>query len=165
MSTETAARPAVWTTRTGAALRWPARVAALALVLVLVGLLGHNVLVSRTAPAGRPVPQSAAMEDALGVRFSRVAVVGDGGLVTLSYVVLDAEKASAFQSDVTHPPLLRSESRTGSTQRVSLMRQGHALRAGQTYYLVYQDTRGALRSGDAVSIVKGSLTLAHVPVL
>ena len=64
-------------------------------------------------PGQPPVPQSAAMEDALGVRFSRVAVVGDGGLLTVSYVVLDAEKATRFQSDTTHPPVLRSEARDG----------------------------------------------------
>ena len=40
------------------------------------------------------------MEDALGIRISRVAVVGDGGLITMSYVVLDAEKAAKFQLDV-----------------------------------------------------------------
>jgi hypothetical protein len=105
------------------------------------------------------------MEDALGVRFSRVAVVGDGGLLTVSYVVLDAEKATRFQSDSTHPPVLRSEAREGSTRRVSLMKQGHNLRAGQTYYLVYENTAGALRPDEQVTIEDGALRLRHVPVL
>jgi hypothetical protein len=39
------------------------------------------------------------------------------------------------------------------------------LRAGQTYYLVYENTRAAIRPGERVTIVDGSLTLAHVPVL
>ena len=84
----------------------------LAAVALLVALVVGNLAQSR-AQASHLVPQSAAMENALGVRFSRVAVVGDGGLLTVSYVVLDAEKATRFQSDTTHPPVLRSEARDG----------------------------------------------------
>ena len=105
------------------------------------------------------------MEQQLGVRFSRVAVVGDGGLITVTYVVLDSEKASRFQSDAAHPPVLVSESRDLRTQRVSLMKQGHTLRSGQTYYLVYQNTRAALRPGEHATIVDGDVQLPHVPVL
>jgi len=110
-------------------------------------------------------PQSPAIEQQYGVRFSRIAVVGDGGLITLTYVVLDSEKASRFQTDVQNPPELRSEARDGGTKRVSVMKQGHALRPGQTYYLVYQNTKGALRHGEQASIVVRGLTLPHAPVL
>jgi len=129
-----------------------------------MALIISNVAQSR-AQASRAVPQNAAMEKALGVRFSRVAVVADGGLITVSYVVLDPEKASRFQLDGAHPPVLHSEARGLSTQRVSLMKQGHTLRAGQTYYLVYQNTRGALKPNELVSIDSGALHLRHVPVL
>ena len=136
----------------------------LAAVALLLALVAGNLAQSR-AQASHLVPQSAAMENALGVRFSRVAVVGDGGLLTVSYVVLDAEKATRFQSDTTHPPVLHSEARDAATWRVSLMKQGHNLRAGQTYYLVYENTAGALRSGEQVTIQDGTLRLRHVPVL
>jgi len=135
-----------------------------AVLAVLVALIIGNVVQSR-AQASRAVPQSAAMEQALGVRFSRVAVVADGGLITVSYVVLDPEKASRFQKDGEHPPVLNSESRGLSTRRVSLMKQGHTLRAGQTYYLVYQNTKGALRPSEQVSIDAGGQHLRHIPVL
>lgn len=136
----------------------------LAVLAVLMALIISNLAQSR-AVASRAVPQNAAMEKALGVRFSRVAVVADGGLITVSYVVLDPEKASRFQLDGAHPPVLHSEARGLSTQRVSLMKQGHTLRAGQTYYLVYQNTRGALKPNELVSIDPGALQLRHVPVL
>ena len=136
----------------------------LAVLAVLMALIISNLAQSR-ALASRAVPQNAAMEKALGVRFSRVAVVADGGLITVSYVVLDPEKASRFQLDGANPPVLHSEARGLSTQRVSLMKQGHTLRAGQTYYLVYQNTRGALRPNELVSIDAGELHLLHVPVL
>ena len=134
------------------------------LVTLLVAAIAGNLVQSR-AQATRVTPQSAALEEALGVRFSRVAVVGDGGLITLSYVVLDSAKATEFQSNTAHPPVLQSEARPKSTKRVSLMKQGHNLRAGQTYYLVYENTAGALRPQEEVSIDVGNLHLRHFPVL
>lgn len=135
------------------------------LVVAFLGLLGARAAWGDHDPADPAMPRSAEVETALGVRFSRVAVVGDGGLVTLSYVVLDVEKASRFQSDTQHPPVLRSEARDASTRRVSMMRQGHINRAGATYYFVYQNTAGALRPGEDVTIEYGGLRLEHVPVL
>lgn len=137
--------------------------AVLAIALVVGILVGLRVWSS--ADAAGTFPQSAAIEQQYGVRFSRVAVVGDGGLITLTYVVLDSEKATRFQSDVGNPPELRSEARDGGTKRVSVMKQGHILRAGQTYYLVYQNTKGALRHGEKTSIRVGNLVLSHAPVL
>lgn len=139
----------------------------LALVVVLVALA--TVLVVRYAPqpGARPahVPRSAELEARTGVRITRVAVVGDGGLVTVFYLVLDPEKATRFQADRDHPPTLSSEARDASTHRTSIMRTGHGLRAGQTYYLVYQNTGGALRSGETVTLSYGGAALHHVPVL
>jgi hypothetical protein len=159
MNTEVEVR----TTRWPGSRRWTAPVA-LVLAAALVLMAGY-LLVGLKAAAGTTMPQSSEMESALGIRFSRVAVVGDGGLVTLSYVVLDQEKAFRFQTDVEHPPSLHSEERTGGTHRVSLMRQGHNLRAGQTYYLVFQNTAGAIRAGELADIEYGSMHLRHVPVL
>ena len=155
--------PSPRTSRDGRA-RTALAVVAVLLVAVL-GPLGARALRAGDDDPGRPVPQSAEMETALGVRMSRVAVVGDGGLVTLSYVVLDVDKASRFQADTKHPPVLRSEARDGSTSRVSIMRQGHINRAGATYYFVYQNTGGALRAGEDVTIEYAGLRLEHVPVL
>lgn len=134
-----------------------------ALLLGVTATAGYFALREQHAPSG--FPQSAAMEHRFGVRFTRVAVVGDGGLIVLTYVVLDAEKATRFQDDREHPPLLASEERELSTRRISVMKQGHSLRPGQTYYLVYQNTRGALRPGELATIRDGGLQLRHVPVL
>ncbi|EWT01394.1 hypothetical protein N865_08690 [Intrasporangium oryzae NRRL B-24470] len=143
---------------------WPVRIVLGVVVVALLALGAHTVWSDRS-DAARAVPQSTAMESALGIRFSRVAVVGDGGLVTLFYVVLDAEKANTFQSDLKHPPVLTSEARDGSTRRVSIMRPGHGLRPGSTAYLVYENTAGALRPNELVTISYGGMTLQHVPVL
>jgi hypothetical protein len=82
------------------------------------------------------------------------------------YVVLDSAKASAFQSDVKHPPVLRDEQDGGIASQTEQMRQGHELRPGQTYYLLYSDPKGAIRPGDTVVIEdKDGGRLAGVPVL
>jgi hypothetical protein len=148
----------------GPRVRWLA-MAATALVVVALGFTGYRLLSGPGSGDARAFPRSPAMEEQYGIRFSRVAVVGDGGLITLTYVVLDSEKATRFQSDLAHAPQLVSESRPLGTQRVSVMKQGHSLRVGQTYYLVYQNTRGALRPGELATIVEGDVRLEHVPVL
>ncbi|MDX6228053.1 MAG: hypothetical protein QOI76_1443 [Frankiales bacterium] len=141
------------------------QVLGLALVIALLALLGYNLTSIGGSSAGpHKMPQNAAMEDKLGIRFSQVAVVGDGGLVTVTYVVLDSEKASKFQNDVAHPPILKSEARKGSAGRVSLMKQGHTLRAGQKYYLVYQNPADLVRHNEKIEIDYGQLSLKHVPV-
>jgi hypothetical protein len=139
-------------------------------LLILLGLfVGWLVLVTRAphAAASPPSrgPQSSALERATGVRFTRVVVVGDGGLVTVFYEVVDPERATQLQADRDHPPRLSSDARRGGTQRASIMRAGHQMRAGQTYYFVYENTKGAIRPGEHVDITYGGHTLREVPVL
>jgi len=139
-------------------------------LLVLVAILSSGstavaYVLTRPDSATSGFPHSVAMEQQLGVRFSRVVVVGDGGLVQLSFVILDPDKATEFEASLRKPPAIMSESRAGGTTRISVMKQGHNLIAGQTYYLVYQNTRGAVRPGERVTIVRGRLQLHHVPVL
>jgi hypothetical protein len=139
----------------------------LLVLLLAVGLLGV-VLVRFTGIAGaRPgpdVPQDGRMEGALGVRFTRAAVVADGGIVELRYIVLDTQKGSAFQNDVKHPPVLKNEKNGKVAWRTALMKQGHELRPGQTYYILYLNNQNAIRRGDRIRIEAGPHRLAHVPV-
>ncbi len=150
-----------------AAWSWTGWATALLVIVMIVGggMVVRNLTAGQATPGGTTVPTSADLESALGVRMSQVAVVGDGGLVQLNFVVLDAEKARQFIADTSHPPVITSEDRDGGTSRVSVMRQGHNMRPGQTYYLVYQNTAGAIVSGDEVTITASGLRLENVPVL
>jgi hypothetical protein len=135
------------------------------LALALVGVVLVKFVGTADAKPKYDVPHDGQMEAALGVRFSQAAVVGDGGLVELRYVVLDGQKASAFQNDTKHPPQLKSE-RTGKIAwRAALMKQGHELRPGQTYYILYLNNEGAIKRGDNLEIAAGQRRLMHVPVL
>lgn len=134
----------------------------LVLALVAVSIVRFGGYAS--ARQGYTVPHDGQMEAALGIRFTQAAVVGDGGLVELRYVVLDAQKASAFQNDTKHPPRLRNERSGKLAWRAALMKQGHELRPGQSYYLLYLNAEGAIKRGDTIEITSGQRKLAHVPV-
>jgi hypothetical protein len=136
----------------------------LAVLLGLVTYIGFQVDRPDDPSGVVGFPHSADMEKATGVQFSRVAVVGDGGLVLVEYVVEDVEKATAFQADRPHVPSITSQVGRGGTNRVSIMKPGHLIRAGQTYYFVYQNTAGALRSGDLATIRYLDHELSDVPV-
>jgi len=142
-------------------------VLALLVVIAIVSISSTSVAYVVTRPSSAPsgFPHSVAMEQKLGVRFSRVVVVGDGGLIQLSFVILDPDKATEFEASLKKPPAIMSESRLGRTTRVSVMKQGHNLLPGKTYYLVYENTHGAVRPGERVTILSGELALRHVPVL
>lgn len=151
---------------------WAARLGRrgqVAAAVVLVLLLGGGGAAARSAwfghDSGDAMPISSALEQSAGIRFTRVVVVADGGLLEASYVVLDPDKASRFQSDREHPPAIESEERSERTQRVALMKQGHDMRAGQSYYLVYNNGGGVVRPGETARIVYGGVVLAHVPVI
>ncbi len=151
-----------------AALRtnpWALRLLLVALVAVFLSALAFRLGGSADARGGYRVPQDARMESSLGIRFQQAALVADGGIIELRYTVLDTQKASTFQSDVKHPPVLYSQrDRKNAVYRTALMRQGHTLRPGQTYYILYQNNHGAVREGDKIEIDAGGGKLVDVPV-
>jgi hypothetical protein len=137
------------------------------IALLALGLIAALVVRYGGSAFAKPhytVPQDGKLENSLGVRFTQAAVVGDGGLVEIRYTVLDAQRASAFQNDVQHPPLLKNERTGKSAWRTALMKQGHQLRPGQTYYVLYLNNQNAIRPGDQIAISTPSRTLSHVPV-
>jgi hypothetical protein len=145
--------------------RWTLR---LVLVLLLAGFAATLAWrASGSAHAGNryDVPHSASMEAKLGIRFTQAAVVADGGLIELRYTVLDTGKATTFQNDVHHPPVLKGYKRSKEAlYRTALMKQGHNLRAGQTYYILYMNNHNSVRSGESLEIDAGGVILANVPV-
>lgn len=138
------------------------RLAVLALLLVLLGAVAWRVGTGRSA-GPPPMPTSPQLEHQTGVRFTQARLVADGGIVELTYVVLDPEKAGRFQTG-KQPPRLVDEGSGQQVWRTALMKQGHALRPGQTYFIVYENTRQVIRPGDRIAIAAGETRLDHVPV-
>jgi hypothetical protein len=44
------------------------------------------------------------------------------------------------------------------------MKQGHELRPGQTYYILYLNNGNAIRSGETLDVEANGFHLPHVPV-
>jgi len=160
--TSTLRRLRGYTTGAGRLVPYPVVVGVLALALIAVVVF--RFAGSASADPHYNVPQDGQMEAALGVRFTQAAVVADGGLIELRYVVLNTQKASAFQNDTKHPPTLKNERNGTIAWRAALMKQGHDLRPGQSYYILYMNNAGAIKRGDSLDIAAGSHHLAHVPV-
>lgn len=145
---------------------WAMRALLVLLALAFVGVVSARFGVAQaSAGRGYQVPQNARMEAGLGVRFTSAQLVGDGGLVELRYVVLDNQKASTFQNDVHHPPVIYDgRDRKAPVYRTALMKQGHTLRPGQTYFILYANNSGVVRRGDSIEIDAGGGKLVDVPV-
>lgn len=135
-----------------------AGVLALLAVVVALGL----TLRAPTAPAGAPIPLNPAVETKWGVRVSQVAVTADGGLVDFRFIVLDPDKASEMLSNVDNLPVLRVDGSGVVVNSTAQMGAHPTLRAGQTYFLLYRNAGGAVRSGSSLSVLFGDLTINHV---
>jgi hypothetical protein len=145
---------------------WTLRILLALLALAFVGSVSARFGVSSaSADKNYHVPTDAKLESATGVRFVQAAVVGDGGLIELTYTVLDTQKATKFQNDTKHPPVIYNErDRRKPVYRTALMKQGHELRPGQTYFILYQNNGGTVDHGGSIEIDSGNGKLVSVPV-
>lgn len=135
--------------------------------LLTGAIFAGSVIANQSANAvgsTSPVPVSRTVEAATGIRVLAAHVVGSGGIVELTYQILDQEKASIVEGDVTRTPLLRSQSNGHTLQDTAAMRHGHTLRPAGTYFLLYYNKDGAVRVGDKIDVVINGTTLSGVPV-
>lgn len=117
------------------------------------------VLPVRTTSA---TPANPAIETTWGIRVTQIGVTADGGLVDFRYIVLDPDKALAMQQDVTKLPVLVAEDSGILINSAAAMAAKHNLNPGQTYFLLYRNTNGAIKAGSPVTVKFGDLTLEHV---
>jgi hypothetical protein len=124
---------------------------------------------TKAADAGvawqRPVTGAAGLAERSGVKLTQVAVTGAGGLVDLRYQVLDPDKANSLHAKQTPPALV--EERTGLVVNQLLMSHGvhkGPLKAGVTYYLVFNNPVNWVRRGSMVTVLLGNAQDEHVEV-
>ena len=139
-------------------------VAIAVIVTTAVSLIGVRWLAS-PQPATGTMPTNPAIEAAWGIRITHVAVTADGGLVEMRFLVLDSDRALAMMRDVANVPVLRVESTGVTVRSAALMTAKHAVAAGRTGFMLYRNTKGAIKPGEAVSVVFGKLELQHVLAL
>jgi hypothetical protein len=114
-------------------------------------------------PPALPAPSTAqAIEERWGVRFTQIGVTADGGLIDLRFQVLDPDKALAMIDSVDRLPVMVAENSGVYVNSALPMPARHDLAPGRTYFLLYRNTAGAIKSGDPVSVVVGGQRLEHV---
>jgi hypothetical protein len=146
--------------------RWTMRVVIVLLALAFALSLGYRLSSPAQAKRHYAVPQNSTMESKLGVRFVAAQLVGDGGIISLRYQVLDLQKAYSFANDVHHPPVLHDENRSQKTAvyRTAIMPPSHNIRPGETYTLIYFNNGRTVHRGDLIQVDAGGGRLVHVPV-
>jgi hypothetical protein len=130
-------------------------------------LLAGSVLMdnaSEAATSKTKVPQSRQMEAKTGIRVLSAHAVGDGGIVDVRYQVLDPLKASIVEGDPTKTPALKDVRNGAVLTDTAAMRHGHAQRPAGTYFLLYFNKGGVVKSGDFINVSIAGLTLNNVPV-
>ncbi|WP_426594677.1 hypothetical protein ACPPVS_03900 [Cellulomonas sp. McL0617] len=147
--------------------------AALAAGVVTAAIwLSHGSHQDATAAADAAVPVSwgreAVTADGLvarsGVRIVGVTVTGAGGLVDLRYQVVDPDTADALH-DPANPPAVVDEE-TGLVVHDLFMNHSHSgqFKAGETYYLVFDNPNGWIHTGSVVTVLLGDAQVDHVVV-
>lgn len=142
-----------------AARRW------LVVAVVVAAAVGATIAIhawSSGPAATGATPTNPAIEATWGIRVTHVAVTADGGLVELRFVVLDSDRALAMMQNVANIPVLRNEVTGALAPSVALMAAKHQISAGRESFLLYRNTRGAVKPNQPVSIVFGTLELDHV---
>lgn len=119
----------------------------------------------RSQPVSGKVPpmvSAAGLAQRSGVRITHVAITGNGGLVDLRYQVVDADKAAVIHE--VSPELV--DETTGAVVNQLFMGHQHKglLRAGQTYYLIFQNPGNLVQRGTRVTVELGGRRVPHVTV-
>lgn len=140
-------------------------IAVLAFLAVTPIITGAVVAQGSTRLAHRPkMPTSVALETKAGVKVVRATIAGDGGLLDVRYQVLNAPNAQYWFANTSKPPKLL-DLRSGLViSRVAPMRDAHQQRPGQTYFLIYQNSGGAIHRGDKINLTVAGVTLRGIPV-
>jgi hypothetical protein len=116
------------------------------------------------SPRTAQMPTSNAIEDTYGVRFDRVVLTADGGMLQVGYTILDNGKAGGLHDDL---PYLVTPSGDKLDQPGIAGHGGHDKNspdAGKGGYLLIANSDGAAHPGSEVSIRVGRLRLDHVVV-
>lgn len=147
---------------------WRRRPGLGAIALMVTGSVLGILYVNGPAGYGAalpPMPRNAQLEADVGIRIQHVSVVANGGIVDVRYQVINPDLALKFQQDSVNPPALTINRNGKQLNRVALMKQGHTLRAGQTYYLLYYNTDGAAKHGDQMTLKVATKGLPKLPAL
>lgn len=146
---------------------------ALILLPVIAGFFVYRFWTAQPAApqaASQAVTQAATtaisaktLEERFGLRITLIAVTAGGGLVDFRYKIVDKDKAKFLLDDGHNMPSLVAE-RSGITLMPPnhTMKHNARLENGNSYFQFYANTRNAVKSGDKVAVVIGSMRLEPI---
>jgi hypothetical protein len=137
------------------------------ITLLTSALFAATILARQDASAtgsSGSTPTSRTVEAASGIRVLGAHVVGSGGIVELTYQVLDPAKASIVEGDVNRTPLITDASSGDTLHDTAAMRHGHNMRPAGTYFLLYYNKGKTVVPGDHIDVTINGTTLNDVPV-
>lgn len=107
------------------------------------------------------LPAPTAVELQAGLQIAQVGLTAQGGMVDVRFKVLDAAKAKALLGNPANTPVLIAG------DQPPLHPPHHALKgarfaAGQVFYILYPNARGAVRPGVDVTVAMGDARLGPV---
>lgn len=108
---------------------------------------------------------AAGLESRFGVRITRLAMTGGGGLVDLRFTVVDPAKARPLLEGHATPPRLVVEGGATTLQAPAhgAMRNVR-LQKDAACFLIYPNARNAIRPGVRVAVVFGDVQVDPVVV-
>ena len=143
------------------------------LIVVLIPLflllfyIGPRMLQVQSGPTKLGVvPVDPAIEEIWGFRVSQVAVTADGGMLDFRFVVTNPDVAADVAYEPQEPPLIVVEGQNPPLEITpsSMVSHKRDLTAGQTYFLLYANVNGKVKTGSYVTIKFRGQQLQHIPV-
>jgi hypothetical protein len=135
------------------------------MILVAGAVLGFRAVSrSRGPETVIGMPSSERIEQEYGIRIERVSLIASGGLVELKYLVLDADAAGAIHDDDAEdfPSIVADGTVIGNP--TFQHHGGKVVVVGRELSILYTNAKGAVRTGETVSIEIGDEQLSQVPV-
>lgn len=135
------------------------------------GLSTHRVPVARPAAPQKPalVPPVTTLEDRWGIQVCSMRLSMMNSIVDLRYKVLDPDKAASLANGKTAAYIL--EPVTGARlvmptppKEGAFPPSANKLVAGKTYFSMVSNQRGALKSGDVVSVMIGDSLATNLTI-
>jgi hypothetical protein len=116
-----------------------------------------------SAPARPRSVSAAALERTHGIRITRVAVTGGGGLVDLRFTVVDPGKARPLLQDHAGPPRLVVEGGRAELQApVHGAMRNVRLQKDAACFLLFPNARSTIKPGTRVAVAFGTVTVEPV---
>jgi hypothetical protein len=112
----------------------------------------------------RTVVSAEELANKLGVRITRVAVTGGGGLIDVRIQVIDPDKAAIIHEDDN--PVILVDEPSGLVADQLLMGHSHTsdFLPGVSYYFVLENPGNLFTPGANVSVLLGDVQLEHFTV-